>query len=463
MAVHANGVLRAILDNPEIFFEMMDSAEQTTGIGSEEFSVSYYDHVLAQALKGMSPTDSQRAAAALNIGNLNHAGLLDYEDEHRDRFLLKPFVIEMLRHLDKSRLKELSDSDLENLRVQLHHARAALKDPKLYWSKDNPEFIETRSMVFTTVRNVVSRIKQNVEALRGQSMKLAELAETTASQNRATQLASTLDQIFQINSRHIEPTLLFLNPSIDWKGKQSPMRILKDIVEEFGSRKWRNEYGTTNRAFLNILGYADQVGVVRRGLDTYLQLYGRQRHVYNNIEARYNDLLDRVRAMHDGKAKFRLKGSDEHFAPAAALFGLKDYRVGVAARINWPDDNITPYLEEYRRVRLDSAQARTATLVDAADIACTDTDRDPGSQRMELIAAAAKAIELQPRADIYSQIHATLSRSLDDYRLTELLEAMHFTPGAEHTVLLNRRKTLTHGDLEMTYFERHLVQEASNE
>lgn len=463
MAVHANGVLRAILDSPEIFFQMMDYAEQTTGIGSEEFSVSYYDHVLGQTLKRMSPTDSQRAAAALNIANLNHAGLLEYEDEHRDRFLLKPFVIEMLRHLDKSRLKELSDSDLENLRVQLDHARAALKDPKLYWSKDNPDFVETLSTVFTTVRNVVSRIKQNVEALRGQSMKLAELAEDTASENRTTQLAATLEQIFQINSRHIEPTLLFLNPSIDWKGKQPPMQILKDIVEEFETRKWRNEYGTTNRAYLSILGYADQVGIIRRGLDTYLQLYGRQRKVYNNIESRYNDLLDRVRAMHDGKAKFRLKSSDEHFSLAAAFFGLKDYRVGGAARINWPEGNISPYLEEYLRVRHDRAQAQTATLVDASDIPNSDIDRDPGSQRMEHIAAVAKEIKLRPRADIYSQIHNSLSRSLDGYRLPELLEAMHFTPGAEHTVLLSRRKTLTHGDLEMAYFERHLREEASNE
>lgn len=455
MAVNAKATLRVILDHPEIFFSMMDYAEGTSGRGDEEFSVAYYNHIVDETITRSSADAARRIREALAIPNLDHAGLLDYEDSKHDTFLLKPFVVEMLRHLDKSRLKELSDSDLENLRAQLINLLDQLKAPDLMWFDDDARFTETIATVFDTVRTTLSRVKQNIEALRGQSLTLAEMVEKAEGASRTLQVTKALDKIYQINTRHIEPTLLFLNPTIDWKGKGNlaPMAVIGEILKQLRVRKRHAEYAVVNRAYLNILGYAEQISSIRRGLDSYLQLYDDQRKVYNNIEARYNDLLERVTALDNGKSRYRLKSTDEHFKCAKGFIGLKDYRGTFSARLNWPNSGADHALAEFKRVRLESEKVKNPDLRDTTP-AVRLSEKRRHSERLKRLSVVAKKIILNDGEDVYKVADIALNNGLDDYSLPDLIDAVPFIKAAKGNISLGRRVSLTRGNRRLDYFER---------
>lgn len=455
MPVNANATLRVILDYPDIFFTMMDYAEGNPDRSDEEFSVAYYHHVVDETISRCNADAARRIREALAISNLDHAGLLDFEDSKHDTFLLKPFVIEMLRHLDKSRLKELSDSDLENLRAQLISLLEMLKAPDLMWFDDDPSFTETMNTVFNTVRTTLSRVKQNIEALRAQSLALAELVEKAEGASRTQQVTKALDKIYQINTRHIEPTLLFLNPTINWKGKGNlaPMAVFGEILKQLRARKRHAEYTVVNRAYLNILGYAEQVSSIRRGLDSYLQLYDDQRKIYNNVEARYNDLLEKVTALDNGKSRYRLKSTDTHFDRAKGFIGLKDYRSTFSARLNWPASDADAALDEFKRVRLETEKEKNPELRDTTP-ANEGKPKRSHSERLKRISLIARKITLRPGDDVYLVADTALNNGMADYTLSDLIDAIPFIKDAKGHVTLGRKVSLTRGNKRLDYFER---------
>lgn len=463
MPVNAQVTLQRILDNPRIFFDLLDHAEERDGYGNEEFSISVYNHVLSTAISRKEGLDKQRLVEALNLDNLEYSGLLDCYDERSDRFLLKPFVVSMIRHLDSGRLKELTDADLDNLRVQLLHLRDALKDPKFMWFEDDANFIETRNTVISTVRNAASRIKENIAALRGQSQKLAEIVETSGGEGgRTVQVASALDQIHQITVRHIEPTLRFLDPNGDWKGMyiDAPMKIIGELLSLFEMRNLTTEYGSINRVYLLLHVYAEDISEIRRSLDSYLYLRDRQRQVYERIEQRYNTLVSLVQGMHDGKKGRFLKPSDAHFDPASGLLGMKDYKSGFSQRLNLPEKNLKPAMQEFLRAKCSAYEARADRAFREAPAPQVQNSRHQ-RQRFNLIANVAKKIALQPNHDVYEQIHKALVIELDGYQLPELIEALPFTAGAKNTVIFHRRRQLFLGGKRLDYFERHIKEDKS--
>jgi len=461
--VNAQVTLQRILDNPKIFFDLLDHAEDRDGYGNEEFSISVYNHVLSTAISRKEGLEKQRLVEALNLDNLEYSGLLDCYDERSDRFLLKPFVVSMIRHLDSGRLKELTDVDLDNLRVQLLHLRDALKDPKFMWFEDDANFIETRNTVISTVRNAASRIKENIAALRGQSQKLAEIVETSGSEGgRAVQVALALDQIHQITIRHIEPTLKFLDPNGDWKGMyiDAPMQIINEILKLFEYRGLTTEYGSINRVYLLLHVYAEDISEIRRSLDSYLYLRDRQRQVYERIEQRYNTLLTLVEGVHDGKKGRLLRPSEAHFSPARNFLGMKDYKSGFSQRLNLPERDLKPAMQEFMRAKLSAFEARVDKAFHEAPTSQVENSRHR-RQRFNLIASVAKKITLEPNQDVYEQIHSRLVNDLDGYQLPELIEALPFTTGAKNTVIFHRRKQLYLGGKRLDYFERHIKEDAS--
>lgn len=458
MPVNAQVTLQRILDNPKIFFDLLDHAAERDGYGNEEFSISVYNHVLSTAISRKEGLDKQRLVEALNLDNLEYSGLLDCYDERSDRFLLKPFVVSMIRHLDSGRLKELTDADLENLRVQLLHLRDTLKDPTFMWYEENSNFIETRNTVISTVRNAASRIKENIAALRGQSQKLAEIVETAGGEGgRTLQVASALDQIHQITVRHIEPTLRFLDPNGDWKGMyiDAPMKIINEVLTLFEAHDLTTEYGSINRVYLLLHVYAEEISEIRRSLDSYLYLRDRQRQVYERIEQRYNTLLALVQGKHDGKKGRLLSPLDPHFAAAGNLLGMKDYKSGFSQRLNLPEKNLKPAMEEFLRAKRSAYEARAEKAFREAPTSHTRNSRQQ-RQRFTQIANVAKNIALRPHQDVYEQIHSTLIDELDGYQLPELIEALPFTSGAKSTVIFHRRKQLSLGGKRLDYFERHI-------
>lgn len=461
MAVSTDITLTVILQHKQLFFDLLDQAEDRDGPGADEFSITFYLAKLNRLLKTTPKDHKRRVAEALDLGNLQKCGLLDYCEERDDRLLLKPFVLDMIRHLDKARLKELTDAQLNSLREQLLHARELIIAPTFSWDAGDELYRDTVAVVLSAIRATGSQIRQNIDALQAQSVQLASIVDdaNASGATRSQQVEVALSKIFQITERHIKPTLLFLDPNTDWKGRgnDAPMRIIDDIKVRFSRRGLHKEFDSINRAHLAMLHSAERIALILRSVDTYLRMHDRQRKLYEGIETRYQELLGRVQSLHDGKAKYRLKSVDPHFTALSSLAGLKNRKADFAAKLNWPREAGRGYLDEYLRIRLEQykyragkpkAEARTVTAVAA--------DEHSRRQRINRIAEIARQIQVKPGADVYSQVHDHLSAHLPDYQLPELVDAIHFLPGGRSIKLIGRRRSITLSGRTLDYLERQL-------
>lgn len=467
MTVNADITLITILEYKQIFFEMIDYADATGVKGSDEFTIPHYNGLLSDLLKGMKPADRARLADTLRLENLSRNGLLAYLDEKSDRFLLQPFVLDMLRHLDNSRLRELSDTELNGLQVQLTDVLNLVSSESFPWWREDVDFKEKLAFILDSVRNTASRIQQNIESLRGQSRRLAKIIDQNGSEpvSRSMQVHDALAKIFEITERHINPTLTFLNPSLDWKGSGNypPMKIIHMILERFERRGFNDEYNMISRTYWNLLNAGEQISSIRKNLDVYIRLHESQRKLYNRIEERYNDLASRVKALQDGKRKGnRIKSSDAHFDISTRFHGLKVYQSTYQTCINWPKDMGRVMLDEHLRIRLDAYRDRAQkTARDAKTIRPVSRDALKARKRMGLLKAAADKVRVETSKDIYSQIHDQLPGLIDDYQLTDLLDILPFIHGAEIQVNVANRRRIKHQSKELHYFERHLPEKAS--
>lgn len=462
MAISTDVTLGLILEHKQLFFDLIDHAEAQDGPGADELSISYYRHRLSSAIKQSTPAVARKLAEALDIANLHRCGLLAYHEERDDRLLFKAFVLDMIRHLDRTRLKELSDTQLNSLREQLTHSRELITRPSLSWDKHDPEYLDTVTEVISTVRNAGSQIRQNIEALQGQSIHLASIVDNAQADGvtRTKQVEVALNKIFEITERNINPTLLFLDPLVDWKGagKDAPMKIIEDIKVRFSRRSLFKEYGQLNRAHLAMLHSADRINAVRRSLDSYLRMHDDQRKLYEQIERRYGMLREKVMSLHDGKTRYRLKSTDHHFDALCQLEGLKTRKSEFPAKINWPRDEGRSMLDEFIRVRLETYRYRASMLKQEASTAGggVDPEDQANRERFSLVAEAAGRVKLLPGKDVYQQIHDVLSVELDDYRLSDILDAIPFALGQSGLQVLARRRSLTSGSQQFEYFERQI-------
>ena len=461
MAVSTDITLSVILQHKQLFFDLLDQAEAQDGPGSDEFSIAFYLRKLNELIKRTPKDQKRRIGEALDLSNLQKCGLLDYCEERDDRMLFKPFVLDMIRHLDKTRLKELTDAQLNSLREQLSHARELVVAPSFSWDTGDELYQDTVAVVVSAIRATGSQIRQNIDALQAQSVQLASIVDdaNASGASRTQQVEVALSKIFQITERHIKPTLLFLDPNIDWKGRgnDAPMRIIDDLKERFARRGLHKEFDSINRPHLAMLHSAERIALILRSLDSYLRMHDRQRKLYEGIESRYQQLLTRVQSLHDGKAKYRLKSSDPHFRGLTSLSGLKNRKADYAAKLNSPRETGRGYLDEYLRVRLEQYKYRAAKpKTEAQNVLAVDPEEQTRRRRINLIAEVARQITLQSGADVYAQVHEYLNQHLQAYQLPELVDALHFLPGNHRFRLAGRRLSITHGDRTLDYLERQI-------
>lgn len=461
MAVNADITLGIILQHKQLFFDLLDHAEAEDGHGADEFSISYYVRKLSELQKRLPAEARRRVGEALDTANLERCGLLNYMEERDNRLLLKPFVLDMIRHLDRARLKELSDAELNLLREQLNHARSLIIDPTFTWDTEDPNYTECIGLVISSVRGAAAKIRQNIDALHGQSVQLAKIVDDAqeAGISRTQQVEVALNTIFQITERHIKPTLLFLDPQTDWKGRgnDAPMRIIEDMMERFHNRRRHDEFASLNRAYLAMLNSAGRISQILQSLDSYLKMHDQQRKLYEGIERRYSALRERVQAMQDGKKKYRLKSSDEHFDALSSIAGLKDRKSAFTSKINWPSESGTGLLDEFLRVKLDRYRYRAERPRRETGVAAqVEQSEQNKRQRVALIARVASNITLDADRDIYQQIHSYLSEHLEDYEISEIHDAVHFTPGAQCQIIFSNRMQIESSGISFRYFERRL-------
>jgi len=425
MIVSTDKTLIAMIEHKQVFLELIDYID-ARGEGDEiPFSV-YFERV-RRLLNGIDDErDQRRLRQMFEIENLQQAGLLIELDRHRAVISFASFVVDMFRHFDHGRLRELSSEQLEVLRIDQNNSLDRLKECHILPGDES--FEDLLVVVFERLRHAQARIKQNVNSLQGQAERLSNVVETQdlddLEHTRKSQQA--LEEINRIYQKHVLPTLQFLNEREDLKHGLPALTA----VGQMASRLAKAGLPVISQRILfaknSIRSYAKDIEAIRKTLERYVRQSRRQRHQYDCIEAAFNQLKDELRLLHDGKLNNKYLDSASDVFRAGRIFsGLKKQRFEV--KLEWHEVDHGYHLYEHLRVELpklaEKQQRSLAQLSGQNDVRDQQEREVMLKKRQIQRLMAACDIPLQ-HDDLHRYVHDYLKEKLTDYSLADLLEGL---------------------------------------
>ena len=459
MDTNSEGTLITLLENKHILFDLIDHADENNGKGVEEFSVPLYKHLLTKVVAQVNRREERRLIGILSLESLEKLNLLAYWDKKADTFSFKDFVVQMFRHLESRRLKELSDAELNGLHARLQEIYEQIVSPAFNWDRELPEYKEHYAHTIQTLREISERIDQNVDSLRDQAKYLSEIADTEIDGNfeRAEQVHNALKKIFDLSQRYITPTLTFLNPDLDWKSNNPPLYLVTQIMERFENRSLSLEHSLMNRIRWNLFRASERISDVQRNLDNYINLYKEQRQLHNAIEKRFNDFMSQVNGLKDRKLNGnKLDPSSAIFPELGGFGGIKTHIQSQSAILNLPKEDGSAHLDEHLRTRLQNIKDLKGNRVDGStNDRPVDVEDIRARKRFHELVELSNSLVIIDGVDTYEQIHHHLKNSMTDYHLADILDVYTLMiTNNETPVILGGRSTITHEGKVFNYFER---------
>lgn len=428
----------------------MDHVQSDALNHSLEFTISNYEKLLAREGNKISEVDKRRLFNTLSLDNLERNGLLNYMDKRTGRFRLQDFALEMLRHLDSKRLRELSSAELNQLMKQLEECYRQVSNPNVMWITGDDSFEELVESVYYNLQYVASKLKSNVRALKGQAERLASTVDQQEfnDMEQTDQVRLALGEILRIHERHVTPTLQFLDERLDISrsrtelfGNNAPMGLVKKIIDRFSERKLSDHVIRLQRIQLHILGMGREVSEIAKGLDSYIKYAEAERKRYNQTEQLYTALKNAVQEKQTGQLRdFLLKPSHSVFQSVAPLGEIKSFARAQTANINWPKERGTFALDEVLRVRISTEQSKTETTVSNTIEPVSEKEIKERQTISRILKAMEKYDFSQSHADSYLKVHEHLSATMEEYSLAHLIDAIPFLSGKGEVILAHPPK-----------------------
>ena len=439
MPVRTDRTLITILEHKQLFFTLMDKVERQQSNPSMEFTISDYNQLLLQYSAHLDKKDQQKQLDTLSLDNLEQNGLLNYQDSRSGRFRLQDFVLEMLRHLDSKRMRELSSAELNQLMAQLEECYKQVSNYHVEWAPGEPQFEEMVEAVYYTLQHVDSRLRIALRALRGQAERLAAMVDEQAFTDlqQTDQMRKALKSILRIHERHVTPTLQFLDERLDIRredteldGNHAPMALVRQIIDRFQERKLTDHVSRLTRVQLHILSNAQEVGDIAKSLDTYIKYAEDERRRYNRTEDLFNALRSAVQERQTGQLRdWRLRPEDEVFRPIRALGTLKSFNRTQNSKISWPDEDGHALLDEHLRVRVDAEEHIPKTKMVEVSGGLSEEEIARRNNMERILAAMGGFPYDADSPDIYRTLHEYLVKAMPGYTLKDIFDAVPFVQG----------------------------------
>lgn len=425
MIVSTDKTLIAMIEHKQAFLDLIDYLDEQ-GEGEEIPFAVYYERIRRLVNTIDEERDQKRLRQIFEIENLQQAGLLTDLDRHRAVISFATFVIDMFRHFDQGRLRELSSEQLEALRTDQNQSLTRIKECPIL--PGDEQFDDLLVVVFERLRHAQARIKQNVSSLQGQADRLSKIVEAHNLDDleQTTKAQRALEEINQIYQKHVLPTLQFLNERESLKHGLPALTAIEQIASLLDNAGLPTISQRVLFAKNSIRSYAKDVEIIRKTLERYVRQSNRQRHQYDRIEAEFNQLKDEFRLLHDGKLNNKyLDAHSEVFRSGRMFSGLKKQRFD--AKLEWHETDHAHCFAEHLRVEL--LKLRNKQEQSLAQLAGNGDNRDQQERALML-----KKRRIQnlindckiPRqhTDIHQYIHDYLRKELTEYTLGDLLEGL---------------------------------------
>lgn len=456
MIVSTDKTLIAMIEHKTIFLALIDHIDQQGGPG--EVPTKLYHQLVRAMLEQQTAVEQKRLRAILDLDNLRRADLVIEVDRNRAVFVLAPFVVDMFRHFDRRRLRELSSAQLEDLRRRFQGSLEALTRCALH--EGDRQFDEQLELLREHVRYTQAKMRDNVSSLQGQAERLSEMVEQLelGDLEQSRQASRALEQIDQIYRHHVLPSLQFLNERESLKNGQPALTSLRDIATLLHKAGLPHLSQQLRYASASIRAHAKDVEIIRRSLERYVRQNARQRLQYNAIETAFNEMLQAARSLQDGSLRNnQLRADDPVFRIGQIFSGMRAVRYN--ARLEWHGHDQRLHFEEFLRVRVDQLrQQSSVTRVVELDAESEDFERQQ-QYRKEMIRQ--RVSEWSPPGDcddLHKALHLHMREALPDYQLSDLLEAIKWCMSEKDFTVMPtfRQRALQHNGFELVYYVRAL-------
>ena len=433
MAANVDSIIKMMVEKKRMFFALMDRQKEA-GHQPNEFSIRTYKRALQMAAE--QETDNADKGAVYNT--LSHENLIDFGLAYdlnglAGTFLVKSWVVEMLRELDHKRMVSLPEATFETMRTTLMTLASRVTDPSLDWS-DSQDSAENIDNISRVTGEVLDKLNSNVQALEGHADKLGEVAKSEQfyEMDHGARQLRALQEIERIYLRNVIPTLSFLNPNADMQTAVDSLNRISEALKANGRSK---EYTATRRVIFAFKAIGVRVKKIEVGLKGYLPMLQSQRELYDAIEKRFNRLHQLVVERMNGREYgATVNAANSRLPDYESLAGLKVYRNAILGKpFNMMLGEGRLYIDSYLLAKVDE-NAMDRLDEPPSYIAPPPIDDQSRAHReilVNLMALMRKFVLPESNDDMIKALHNYLDSDLPGYTLPYVFEALPLLPVAE--------------------------------
>jgi len=405
----------------------MDSSEANYGINLHLYTNEC--RKLIKLLESVDPADAKRISFAFDISNLQHNGLIVGLDKNHNsnKITFQTFFIDLFRHLDNKRVKSLSNSDYETIRIDFLALLEKFKSIPL--SYDNYEFTETYETLTQKLTDTLVLIKRNTDSLDGSAKRLSEFIDNVdrkSLNSNANPAIQKLEELANLYERKVIPSIEFLNPNQPIEGNNTFVRIIREIEDLFAD-KFPKLATYIQYRHTAISSYHKDIKEIQRTLLSYYKRHKRSRDVFNALENVFNKLKAETYQLHDGRMihnQIPLTDANSVIVKGNLLRGLKSFSNSFSSKIAWNDDYSVANLKELVRVHKEKLnqevnKPKSSSKVKNDDLKNTRLKKQRQLKIINLVNSLNVDLVYY---DVFDSIHALLATSIDDY---ELIDSIH--------------------------------------
>lgn len=457
MIIKAPYILKQLIDYRQHFTPLVEHMEQHHG--STEIPLRLYRQQVRKAAQAAEQIAGKREAGrvlqTLAETNLAHERLIVRIDQARGTLMFAPFVLEMLRHFDVSRLQGLSQTELEDLRRGLNQSLDAFEQLPLTF--DDEDFCDELRLLRRRTQDTLASIQASVATLGAQSERLGRIVDhqDMARLEDAAQTRRALKHINRIYQRHILPALAFLDPQTAFKqGIPAITAIYRiaGLMRDAGLPELNEELLLTANA---IHVHIKDIDTLRRSLERYVRQNQRQRQQYDSIEGAFNRLREATEALHDDNLRHKyIPVTDPAVQRPGTFCGIKRLRL---PGLEWCDIDHRAELEEFTDRRIaelrDARDQQGTVAVDPAHTGLNEADMARQRRQQEVQALLQQWRLPDGCHDLHRALHELLQARLENYTLYDLLDALDWIMARPELGYRARfcHHVLAYGELELTY------------
>lgn len=428
--IDAGKCIELFIQYKNIMFTLIDEMDQSEA--NYGINLHLYTSECRKLIKLLEKSDSaeaKRISYAFDISNLEHNGLIVGVDKNRNsnKITFQTFFIDLFRHLDNKRVKSLSNSDYETIRIDFLVLLDKFKTIPL--SNDNTEFTEAYETLTQKLTDTLVLIKRNTDSLDGSAKRLSEFidkVDSKLSNSNSNPAIQKLEELANLYERKVIPSIEFLNPNQLIEGNNTFVRIIREIEDLFAD-KFPKLATYIQYRHTAISSYHKDIKEIQRTLLSYYKRHKRSRDVFNALENVFNKLKKETYQLHDGKMinnQIPLSDLNSVIIRGNALKGLKSYSNSFSSKIAWNDEYSVADLKEIVRVHKEKLNQDLSKPKQTSTIKNDDlkSKRLKKQKQLRIIKLINSLNVNSEYFDVFDAIHSLLVTSLDDY---ELIDSIH--------------------------------------